>query len=92
MLFKGYSLCLYLLNLIIFYEPIPSAIRTVQRRGRTARLKPGKLIILLTKGTRDESYYWAALHKEKKMYKTIEGIKDNLRNKTQRKQKILGEF
>ncbi|MEM2984315.1 MAG: helicase-related protein, partial [Candidatus Jordarchaeaceae archaeon] len=40
-------------NTVIFYEPIPSAIRTIQRAGRTARLTPGKLIILITKGTRD---------------------------------------
>ncbi|MCS7134270.1 MAG: helicase-related protein [Candidatus Pacearchaeota archaeon] len=50
-------------DLVIFYEPIPSAIRKIQRAGRTARLKPGKLIILITKKTRDESYHWAAYNK-----------------------------
>ena len=60
---------------VIFYEPVPSAIRTIQRRGRTARLTPGKLIMLITKGTRDESYYWSAFHKEKKMHKAIDSIK-----------------
>lgn len=73
-------------NAVIFYEPIPSAIRTIQRRGRTARLQPGKLIILITKKTRDESYYWAAFHKEKKMYKAIDSIKqdfENEKNKTE---------
>ena len=33
-------------NSVIFYEPIPSAIRKIQRAGRTARLMKGKLIIL----------------------------------------------
>ena len=32
-------------NSVIFYEPIPSAIRSIQRRGRTARLMKGKLIM-----------------------------------------------
>ena len=63
---------------VIFYEPIPSAIRQIQRRGRTARLKPGKLIILMIKKTLDEAYYWSAFHKEKKMYKAIDGIKEEL--------------
>jgi Fanconi anemia group M protein len=69
-------------NAVIFYEPIPSAIRTIQRRGRTARLMKGKLIILLVKGTRDEAYYWAAFHKEKKMHRAIQSIKDDLENGT----------
>ena len=51
----------------VFYEPVPSAIRTIQRRGRVGRQTAGKVIFLITKGTRDEAYYWAALHKERKM-------------------------
>jgi len=69
---------------VIFYEPIPSAIRQIQRRGRTARLKPGKLLILMNKKTRDESYYWAAFHKEKKMHQAINHIKDKLENKSKK--------
>ena len=65
---------------VIFYEPIPSAIRTIQRRGRTARLMKGKLIILVTKDTLDEIFYYAAIAKEKRMYKAIESIKDDLDN------------
>jgi Fanconi anemia group M protein len=73
---------------VIFYEPIPSAIRQIQRRGRTARLMKGKLIILLTKGTRDEGYYWAAFHKEKKMYKVLDGLEKELEsNKRERLEK-----
>lgn len=75
---------------VIFYEPIPSEIRTIQRRGRTARLMKGKLIMLITKGTRDESYYWAAFHKEKKMYKAIEGLKEEMEEETDKgKQETL---
>ncbi len=67
-------------NAVIFYEPVPSAIRKIQRAGRTARLMPGKLIILVTKNTRDEPYYWAAFHREKRMYSTIDSIKKELKD------------
>ncbi len=67
-------------NAVIFYEPVPSAIRKIQRAGRTARLMPGEVIMLVTKATRDESYYWAAHHKEKRMHKAIASIKQDLEN------------
>lgn len=75
-------------DLVVFYEPIPSAIRQIQRRGRTARLKPGKLIILVTKGTRDETNYWSAKRKEKKMNASLENMKEGF----QKKQKEIGDF
>jgi len=65
-------------NSVIFYEPIPSAIRKIQRAGRTARLMKGKLIILLTLDTLDEIYYYASRSREKKMYTSIESIKNDL--------------
>lgn len=65
-------------NTVVFYEPIPSVIRKIQRAGRTARLCRGKLTVLITDGTRDESHYWAAFHKEKKMYKVLDGLKKDL--------------
>ena len=34
--------------------------------------------MLITKNTRDEAYYWAAFHKEKKMHAAIQHVKDNL--------------
>jgi Fanconi anemia group M protein len=65
-------------NTVIFYEPVPSAIRAIQRAGRTARLMKGKLIILITKGTRDETSYYASRAKEKKMHKAINTIKEGM--------------
>lgn len=65
-------------NAVIFYEPIPSAVRKIQRAGRTARLMKGKLIILMVKKTRDEAYYYAAINKEKKMHSAIKSIKENM--------------
>ncbi len=60
----------------VFYEPIPSEIRQIQRRGRVGRLIKGKIYILVTKETRDEAYYWTAYHKEKKMKSYLD--KENL--------------
>lgn len=62
-------------DLVIFYEPVPSEIRTIQRRGRTARKKPGKLVVLMTTGTRDEVYFWSAFHKERRMRAAIKEVK-----------------
>ena len=54
-------------DLAIFYDSVPSEIRTIQRRGRVGRTKVGKIIFLLTRKTRDEGYYWTAYRKEKQM-------------------------
>jgi len=54
-------------DLVIFYEPVPSEIRSIQRKGRTARKKYGEVIFLITKDTQDEAYYWISMNKEKRM-------------------------
>lgn len=56
---------------VIFYDTVPSAIRYVQRCGRTGRNGPGKAIILVAKGTRDEAYYWISRRKERQMSNAI---------------------
>jgi len=78
-------------NAVIFYEPVPSAIRAIQRSGRTARLIEGKLIILITRKTRDESFYYVSRTKEKKMHKAISEINDEMK-KEKPKQKRLEDF
>ncbi len=50
-------------NLVIFYDNVPSSIRYVQRRGRTGRKETGKLIVLIAKDTIDETYYWIGKRK-----------------------------
>lgn len=65
-------------DLVVFYEPIPSEIRFIQRKGRTARKMPGKVIILITKGTSDEGYYWSAKRKEKNMRSQLELLRSKL--------------
>jgi ERCC4-related helicase len=66
-------------ELVIFYEPIPSAIRSIQRRGRTARHKEGKAIVLMTKNTRDEVYHWVAINKEKRMHGILKSLKNKIK-------------
>ncbi len=66
---------------VFFYEPTPSAIRSIQRRGRTGRNKEGKVTIFFTKGTRDEAYRWASHHKEKRMYQLLHNIKKSFEAK-----------
>lgn len=64
-------------ELVIFFEPVPSEIRTIQRRGRTGRFSKGRNVILMSKGTRDETFYWAAKGKEKKMKNILKSMKEN---------------
>lgn len=75
-------------NSVIFYEPISSAIRSIQRRGRTARLSKGKLIMLITKNTKDEFAHYASRAKEKKMNTQVEKIKNELKEKGPYKEKF----
>ena len=70
---------------VIFYEPVPSAIRTIQRRGRTARLTSGSLKILVTKNTRDQSSHYASKAREKKMHQAIDEIKSEMEEGKQRR-------
>jgi Fanconi anemia group M protein len=65
-------------DLVVFYEPVPSEIRMIQRRGRTGRHRIGRVVILITKGTRDEAYYWSARNKEKRMMKELRDMKEEL--------------
>lgn len=60
----------------IFYESVPSEIRSIQRRGRVGRQIAGRAIFLLTKGTRDEAYLHASVNKEKRMRGVLKGLKD----------------
>ena len=64
-------------DLVIFYDNVPSAIRSIQRRGRTGRKKEGKVIKLMAEGTRDEGYYWAERGKERVMNQSLKTMKDN---------------
>ena len=62
-------------DLVVFYDVVPSAIRSIQRRGRTGRKKEGKVYILMAEGTRDEGYYWAEKRKESTMRESLRTIR-----------------
>jgi Fanconi anemia group M protein len=63
-------------DLVLFYEPIPSEIRSIQRKGRTGRKHEGRVIVLITKGTRDEGYYWSSQSKERKMQSNLSELQN----------------
>ncbi len=58
-------------DVAVFYEPIASEIRSIQRRGRVGRSVKGKVFVLIAKKTRDEAYYWSAQHKERNMKRIL---------------------
>ena len=59
---------------VILYEPVPSAIRAIQRRGRTARQRSGDVHILISNGSRDEFVQRAAEARETRMHSTLNRI------------------
>ena len=61
-------------DLVVFYEAVPSEIRYIQRRGRTGRTTEGRVVILLAEGTVDESYYYSSLFKEDRMRKLVSEV------------------
>jgi len=63
-------------DLVLFYEPVPTAIRSIQRKGRTGRQTEGKVTVLLAEDTRDEAYFWKARQDEKRMEQQLRGLKD----------------
>ena len=56
---------------VVFFEPIPSEIRTIQRRGRAGRLQAGRVVVLITQGTRDEAYFHSSRKKEENMKRIV---------------------
>lgn len=81
-------------DVVLFYEPIPSAIRSIQRRGRTGRHEEGAIYMLIAKNTRDVAYKWIAYKKEKNMYehlKNIQGEK-NLKDSVAKQQQVKLNF
>lgn len=60
---------------VIFYEPVGSEIRTIQRRGRTGRHDEGAVHVLIARITRDEGARASALYREKKMKSAINKVR-----------------
>jgi Fanconi anemia group M protein len=80
-------------DLVIFYEAVPSAIRLIQRRGRTGRTHPGRVIVLVALGTRDQGYYWSAIRREAQMKEMLKEMQKMSRDIARdRKQVTLKDF
>src|SRR3989454_3661246 len=66
-------------DLVVFYEPIPSEIRYIQRRGRTGRKSSGFVTILAAKDTIDERYLYASKRRMEKMKQVLSSINTTLK-------------
>lgn len=79
-------------DLVIMYDSVPSAIRAIQRRGRTGRVQAGSVIILIAKDTRDEAYYWVSKRREAKMNAILKTLQKMNKELAEKKQKSLEDF
>ncbi len=75
-------------DLVVFFEPIPSEIRSIQRKGRTGRKHAGRVVILMAKGSKDEAYHWSSTRKEKTMLRTMKDIGHDLGLQSKTKDEI----
>jgi len=79
-------------DLVIFYEPVSSEIRTIQRRGRTGRRRQGEVVVLVAEGTRDEQAKDSARRKEEFMHKAARRVARELPGSPHKDLSNLGRF
>jgi len=82
-------------DLVLFYEPVPTAIRSIQRKGRTGRQTEGNVVVLLAEDTRDEAYFWKSRQDEKRMedeLRTLKNVAGQLESKLGASQADVEEF
>ena len=75
-------------NLVIFYDNVPSSIRFVQRRGRTGRKESGRLVVLIAKDTIDEAYYWIG----KRKIKSASNMAEKLSKHLEKTERVIDDF
>lgn len=61
-------------DMVLFYEPVPSEIRYIQRKGRTGRGNFGKVVILAAEDTIDTSYLRSTGKKVERMRRAIKRL------------------
>ncbi|WP_214021133.1 DEAD/DEAH box helicase [Methanoculleus sp.] len=61
-------------DMVIFYEAVPSEIRSIQRKGRTGRSGSGTIVVLVTKGTSDETFRYVSQTRERAMVTGIRSM------------------
>ncbi|WP_135853275.1 DEAD/DEAH box helicase [Halorussus salinus] len=82
-------------DLVLFYEPVPTAIRSIQRKGRTGRQAKGRVAVLLAEDTRDEAYFWISKRREDEMeteLRKLKGVADEVEEELDDSQRQLGDF
>ncbi len=82
-------------DLVLFYEPVPTAIRSIQRKGRTGRQSEGRVVVLMAENTRDEAYFWISRRREKEMeseLRELKGMADELEDELDGAQQALSDF
>jgi len=75
-------------NLVVFYDNVPSSIRFVQRKGRTGRKNTGRLVVLIAKDTIDEAYYWIGRRK----IKAADNMADKLTKHLEKTEQVMDDF
>ncbi|WP_252700427.1 DEAD/DEAH box helicase [Natronosalvus vescus] len=82
-------------DLVLFYEPVPTAIRSIQRKGRTGRQSEGRVVVLMADDTRDEAYFWISRRREKEMkseLRELKGMASDLESELDDAQQSLEAF
>jgi Fanconi anemia group M protein len=69
-------------DLVVFFESVPSEIRAIQRRGRTGRSSLGRVTVLLTRETRDERYQVAEVRREQAMRRIVRRLSREARKRS----------
>jgi len=72
-------------DLVVFFEPVPSEIRSIQRKGRTGRKHAGRVVILMAKGSKDEAYHWSSNRRERSMQNTMKNMNFEIEAPTEEK-------
>jgi Fanconi anemia group M protein len=62
-------------DLVLFYEPVPTAIRAIQRKGRTGRQAEGAVTVLMAEDTRDEAFFWISRRRQQEMEDELRQLK-----------------
>ncbi|MCO8242665.1 MULTISPECIES: DEAD/DEAH box helicase [unclassified Haladaptatus] len=82
-------------DLVLFYEPVPTAVRSIQRKGRTGRQAQGQVVVLLAEDTRDEAYFWISKRREDEMeaeLRKLKGVAKEVEEELDDSQQTLGSF
>jgi len=82
-------------DLVLFYEPVPKGVRSIQRKGRTGRAQEGRVVVLIANDTRDEAFYWISKNEEQKMeeeLRSLKGAEDDIVAELDGSQQSLDSF